>query len=402
VSRASVQAGGSPRPWSLASLMQTSRRRAAGARRPPCDPWLLASVSALLGLGLVMVYSASIASAEHTTGSSAHYLVRQLGAVSLGFLLAYLIMRTPLRLWEVTAPYVLLGGIALLVLVLVPGIGVNVNGSARWLRLGILNVQPSELIKLSMVIYMAGYFVRKREALQTFTHGVVTVGLVVVVVSVLLLQEPDLGAAVVICATVLGMLFLAGVRFWHFGIIALTGAGAIALLTVVAPYRLERVVTFLNPWSDPFDSGFQLVQALIAFGRGAWFGVGLGASVQKLHYLPAAYTDFLFAVTAEELGLVGVFSVITLFVIIVVRAFAIAQQAETAGLPYGARLAQGIGLLLGLQATISMGVNMGVLPTKGLALPFVSYGGSNMLMNLSAVGLLLMIERQTRRYRWGA
>ena len=379
-----------------------NRRRVAGTPRLRWDPWLLGCVAALVGLGLVMVYSASVSSAERTFGNGFYYFLRQLGSVVVGSMLMYLVMHTPLRLWERAGPYLLLLGLALLVLVLVPGFGVNINGSSRWIRLGLVNLQPSEFIKLFLIIYVAGYFVRKQEELQNFTHGIATIALVLMATGILLLQEPDLGAVVVITMTVLGMLFLAGVRLWHFGVMTLTGISVVALLTVLAPYRLQRVVAFLDPWADPFNTGFQLVQALIAFGRGEWLGVGLGASVQKQYYLPAAHTDFLFAVTAEELGLLGVSSVILLFAMLVARAFVISRRAQDAGLLYAARLAQGIGLLLGLQAAISMGVNMGVLPTKGLTLPFMSYGGSSMLVNLAGVGLLLLIERETRKDAWGA
>ncbi len=386
----------------LALSLPRPNRRSAGVRRAAGDPWLLGAVTALVGLGLVMVYSASIAFAERATGSSSHFLLRQVAAAGLGLVCVYMIRRTPLRLWELSGPYLLLFAMALLALVLVPGIGVSVNGSARWLRLGIINLQPSELVKLAMVVYVAGYFVRRHAELHNFTQGVATISVVVAVVSLLLLQEPDLGAVVVICLTVLGLLFLGGVRVRHFWLAAAGGLATVVALMLVAPYRLQRVITFLDPWADPFDSGFQLVQALIAFGRGEWIGVGLGASVQKLHYLPAAYTDFLFAVTAEELGLVGVLAVIALFTVVVVRAFAISRQAEAAGLPFGARLAQGVGLLLGVQALISMGVNMGALPTKGLTLPFMSYGGTSMVVSLSAVGLLLLVEREARQQAWGA
>ena len=202
--------------------------------------------------------------------------------------------------------------------------------------------------------------------------------------------------------TVLAMMFLAGVRYWHFMLMLGAGTAAMTVLAVLSPYRMQRVAGFLNPWDDPFDSGFQLVQALIAFGRGEWFGVGLGASVQKLSYLPAAHTDFLLAVLAEELGIFAVLGVISLFGVVIVRAFMISRHAEQAGLPYASRLAQGIGLLLGAQAMVNMGVNMGVLPTKGLTLPFMSYGGSSMLVSALAVGLLLRVERETRALRWGA
>jgi cell division protein FtsW len=376
--------------------------RTAGARQPSCDPWLLGSVLALVGLGLVMVYSTSISLSESSAGSGSYFVLRQLAAVTLGFFFMYLVMHSPLRLWQAAGPYLLLAGITLLALVLLPGIGVSANGSSRWLRLGMINLQPSEVIKLVLIVYVAGYFVRRQDDLHSFTHGVLIISIVVAVIGMLLLQEPDLGAVVVVCLTALGMLFLAGVRLWHFGLIAAVGMMTVALLTVVRPYRWERVATFLDPWADPFDSGFQLVQALIAFGRGGWFGVGLGASVQKLHYLPAAHTDFLFAVTAEELGLIGVLAVMTLFAVVTARAFAISKRAEEAELLFGARLAQGIGLLLGVQATISIGVNMGVLPTKGLTLPFMSYGGSSALVSLVSIGLLLMIDREARKARWGA
>jgi cell division protein FtsW len=376
-------------------------RRSAGRRRPKADAWLLGCVLALVGLGLVMVYSASISFAERNIGDGSYYLWRQSIAVGLGLLFMYVTMRTPVRLWEAAGPYLLLAGMALLVLVLIPGAGVSVNGSSRWLRLGVINLQPSELIKLIVVVYVAGYFVRRQEELHNFTQGVVIISIVVVAIGMLLLQEPDLGAMVVISMTVLGMLFLAGVRFWHFGVVVVTGVVGMVILTLIAPYRFARVVGFLDPWADPFNSGFQLVQALIAFGRGEWLGVGLGASVQKLYYLPAAHTDFIFAVTAEELGLLGVLVVIVLFGILVTRAFLISRQAERVGLLYGARLAQGVGLLLGLQAIINMGVNMGALPTKGLTLPFLSYGGSSILTSFIAVGLLLMVQRETRAHAWG-
>jgi cell division protein FtsW len=238
--------------------------------------------------------------------------------------------------------------------------------------------------------------VRKQEELRNFTQGIVMVSLVLAVIALLLLLEPDLGTVIVITLTVLTMLFLGGVRFWHFLLVALTGVGAVALLAVVAPYRWARVTSFLDPWADPFNAGFQLVQALIAFGRGEWFGVGLGGSVQKLFYLPAAHTDFVLAVIGEELGLFAVLAVMVLFGVVIVRAFMISRQAERAGQLYASRLAQGLGLLIGYQAIINMGVNMGLLPTKGLTLPFVSYGGSSTLVSLVAVGLLLRIERETR------
>jgi cell division protein FtsW len=305
------------------------------------------------------------------------------------------------RWWEKSGPYLLLIGIVALSVVLLPGIGANINGSSRWIRLGVFNLQPSEFMKLFTVVYVAGYLVRRQEALKNFTQGIVMVSLVVAVIGALLLMEPDMGSLVVITVTVFAMLFLGGVRFWHFLMVLGAGAASMVLLTIVSPYRMARATSFMDPFADPFDTGFQLVQALIAFGRGEWFGVGLGASVQKLFYLPAAHTDFVFAVMAEELGLLAVLGMMVLFGIILVRAFAIARLAEAAGQIYGARLAQGIGLLLGGQGMINMGVNMGLLPTKGLTLPFVSYGGSSMLASCIAMGLLLLIGREARHGDWG-
>jgi cell division protein FtsW len=375
--------------------------RMAGQAQSKWDVWLMASVAILLLLGLVMVYSASISISQRATGNSLHYLLRHLASVLVGLACMAVVMRTRARLWETIGPYLLLLGIGLLVVILVPGLGVHVNGSSRWLRLGVVNLQPSELVKIFMIVYVAGYLVRKQDELRFFTQGILMLSIVLAVIGMLLLQEPDLGSVVVICTTVFGMLFLAGVRFWHFMAVVGAGVGGMVLLTVFAPYRLARVTGFLDPWSDPFNSGFQLTQALIAFGRGEWLGVGLGGSVQKLFYLPAAHTDFLFSVIAEELGLIGVIGVIALFAVVVWRAFIIAQQAERMGQIYAARLAEGVGLLIGVQAMINMGVNMGALPTKGLTLPFVSYGGSSMLVSCIAIGLLFMVDRGSRAHRVG-
>ncbi|GMR20748.1 MAG: putative lipid II flippase FtsW [Gammaproteobacteria bacterium] len=360
----------------------------------------MSSLILLLSLGSIMVYSASISIAEQTTGNAFYFISRHIVHVILGLGLMVLVMHMRIRQWEAAGPFLLLTGIILLVLVVVPGIGVSINGSSRWLRLGIFNVQPSEFVKLAMVVYVAGYLVRHQEKLKLFVPGILMIGLVVAIVGVLLLQEPDLGTVAVISITVLTMMFLAGVRFWHFMAIVFAGAGSMVALTLISPYRMNRVTGFLDPWADPFDAGFQLVQALIAFGRGEWFGVGLGASIQKLSYLPAAHTDFLFAVFAEEFGLLGILLVIVLFGVLVTRALIIARSAEESGQLYAARLVQGIAVWLGAQAMINMGVNMGVLPTKGLTLPFMSYGGSSILSSSIAVGLLLMVERELRTRTW--
>ena len=375
--------------------------RTAGRSLQVWDRWLLGCTSALLALGVIMVYSASIAYAEREMHNSAYFFIRHVCFAILGIVLMVFVMHTRIRWWEKSGPFLLLLGIASLFLVLVPGINAHVNGSSRWIRLGIVNIQPSEFMKLFMVVYLAGYLVRKQEALRNFTQGIVIVSLVVAVIGTLLLLEPDMGTLVVVTVTVFAMLFLGGVRFWHFMLVVAVGLGGMAALTIISPYRMGRVTSFLDPWADPFNSGFQLVQALIAFGRGEWSGVGLGASVQKLFYLPAAHTDFVFAVLAEELGLIAVLGVIVLFGIIFVRAFAIAHQAEAVGQIYGARLAQGLGLLFASQAMINMGVNMGMMPTKGLTLPFLSYGGSSMLASCMAMGLLLLIGREARAAAWG-
>jgi len=360
------------------------------------DHWLLFVVFMLLGFGVVMVGSSSFEIADRKLGQPLYYLVRQAIYVAVGVLAALAVLRIPLEFWEKTNAYFLLGGVLLLVLVLVPGVGREVNGSMRWLSLGIVNVQPSEFAKLFVITYMAGYLVRHGETMQTALGGFVRPMAVLALVSVLLLAEPDFGAAAVILATAMMMMFLGGVRFWQFLVLVLLMALALAALAVSSPYRMERITGFMNPWADPFNSGFQLTQALIAFGRGEWFGVGLGGSVQKLFYLPEAHTDFLFAVIAEEFGFVGAVTLIAMFVFVVVRAFAIGRGAEKVGMRFASYLTYGIGVWIGIQAFINIGVNMGVLPTKGLTLPFMSYGGSSVLVMCIATALLLRVDYERR------
>jgi len=376
--------------------------RKTGSHQLMMDTWLVVAVATLLLFGVVMVYSASISLAQKTTGNDAYYLFRHLLHLAAALITMTLVMRIRLGVLERSGPFLLLVGMGLLVAVLLPGIGTTINGSTRWLHFGPLNIQPSELMKFFMLIYVSGYLVRKEELLSSFTQGVLVIGVVLAVTGVLLLAEPDLGTLVVMSLATIAMMFLAGVRFRYFLMILTVAVSAVVLLTIISPYRMERVTGFLNPWADPFDSGFQLVQALIAFGRGEWFGVGLGASVQKLFYLPAAHTDFVLAVIAEELGLVGVWFVIFLFGVVVHRGFQIARRAEANGLLYGARVAQGSALLLGLQAMINMGVNMGVLPTKGLTLPFISAGGSSLIVSCCLVGLLFRVDYESRLQDWGA
>ena len=376
--------------------------RKSGSQNLMMDSWLAMAVATLLLFGVVMVYSASISLAQKTTGNDAYYLFRHLLHLTAALITMTLVMRIRLNVFERSGPLLLLVGMGLLVAVLLPGIGTTINGSTRWLHFGPFNIQPSELMKFFMLIYVSGYLVRKEELLSSFTQGVLVIGVVLAVTGVLLLAEPDLGTLVVMSLATIAMMFLAGVRFRYFLMILAVAVSAVVLLTIVSPYRMERVTGFLNPWADPFDSGFQLVQALIAFGRGEWFGVGLGASVQKLFYLPAAHTDFVLAVIAEELGVVGVWFVIFLFGVVVHRGFQIARRAEANGLLYGARVAQGSALLLGLQAIINMGVNMGVLPTKGLTLPFISAGGSSLIVSCCLVGLMFRVDYESRLHDWGA
>lgn len=372
------------------------RRQAVGGAAPWCDPLLAGTAVALLMLGLVMVASASISLSDRQFGQPFYYTVRQLVFVAAGLLAAWAVMRARLVYWERGGVILLVAGIALLVAVLIPGVGREVNGASRWLPLGVFNLQASELVKLFVIVYLAGYLVRHGDALRASFQAFLKPLALLALIAALLLLEPDFGATAVIFATALGMLFLAGVRLSHFAVVIGVVGAAAAVLAYSSPYRLERLTTFLDPWADPFDSGFQLTQALIAIGRGEWFGVGLGGSIQKLFYLPEAHTDFLFAVLAEELGLVGVIAVLGLFTVLVWRAFIIGHRAELSGNRFGAYLAYGLGMWFGLQAFINMGVNMGALPTKGLTLPLMSYGGSSIVVMCIVVALLLRVDYETR------
>jgi cell division protein FtsW len=361
----------------------------------------------LLAIGVVMVYSASIAMAEtsrHTGYRAWYFLVRHAAFVAVGLVSAAVAFQIPVRAWQRMAPWLFIGGAVLLILVLVPGLGRSVNGSRRWLSLFVINLQPSELMKLFVVLYASSYAVRKaafrhaeQPLKQTLIRGFLPLLVVMVLISGLLLAEPDFGACVVILAIGFGILFLGGLDWRLFLGLFLLLPPAIALMIVAAPYRLQRFVAFLDPWSDPYGKGYQLSHSLIAFGRGEWLGVGLGASVEKLLYLPEAHTDFLLAVIAEELGFLGVAVVITLFVWVLWRAYAIGKQAARLERPFAALVAQGIGVWLGFQAFINIGVNMGVLPTKGLTLPLLSFGGSGIVANCIALGVLLRIDYENRR-----
>ena len=369
------------------------------APRSELDMTLFWSVVLLLSLGLVMVYSASIAmsEAEKMTGYRMHYyLMRHAIFLVIGVIAACAAFQIPVALWQRLAlPLFILGGL-LLVLVLIPGIGREVNGSRRWISLGFTGMQPSEFMKFFVVLYAADYTVRKAAFMNDFKKGFLPMLAVMVFIGAMLLRQPDFGALVVITAIAMAVLFLGGLNWRVFaGLIVLLAVAFVALI-IVSPYRLQRIVGFMDPWADAFGKGYQLSHSLIAFGRGEWLGVGLGGSVEKLFYLPEAHTDFLLAVIAEELGFVGIAIVLALFVLLIYRAFAVGREAMMREKYFPALVAQGIGVWLSVQAFINMGVNMGVLPTKGLTLPFLSYGGSGIIVNCVAVAVLLRIDAENR------
>lgn len=355
---------------------------------------LLLLVLTLLSIGVVMVGSASVGVSERISGDATYYFTRQLGFVTVGLLVAAVAWTIPTRVISQLGPLLILIAALALALVFIPGIGKTVNGSTRWIALGPVNLQVSEVVKLAFIIYLAQYLVRRGEQVRENIRCFLKPMMIVAGFSLLLLLEPDFGATVVLITTAMGMFFLFGVRLWIFGgMLAIAGSG-MAMLAISSPYRMERLTTFLNPWADPFNSGFQLTQALIAFGRGEWFGVGLGGSVQKLFYLPEAHTDFVYSVIAEELGMLGAGIVVLLFVLLVGRIFRIGQRAEQAGMIFGAYLSYGVAIWVALQAFINMGVNMGLLPTKGLTLPLMSYGGSSVIVMIVALALVLRVASE--------
>jgi len=360
------------------------------------DTITLGLAAALLLVGLVMVTSASMSVAAKDLGDPFYYLERQFLFGLCGVLAAWVLTRVPAEQWEKHSLALLLLGLGLLLLVLIPGLGAKINGARRWLRIGPMNFQVSELAKVLVLIWICSYCVRKRAELEeTFAGLLRPVGLLVVA-GVLLLLEPDFGATTVLFATGIAVLFVAGARLRYVFTLVSAVAAAFAVLALTSTYRLKRLTVFLHPWDDPFNGGFQLTQSLIAIGRGGWFGVGLGSSIQKLFYLPEAHTDFVFAVLAEELGLVGVIGVIGLFVALVWRAFQISRMASQAGLKFQSYFALAFGMWLGLQAIVNIGVNMGVLPTKGLTLPLLSYGRSSLIVSLGWLGVLLRIYHEVK------
>ena len=360
------------------------------------DFWLIGVTGILVGMGLVMVASSSIPLAHKNGYVDLYYFWRQLAAFLLGVGSGAVILRVPLAVFEKYSTVLLFLSVASLAIILIPGVGREVNGSIRWLQFGPISLQASEPAKLAIIVYVSSYLVRHQAQVQSEFIGFIKPVGVLTIITGLLLLEPDFGAAVVIFATILGMLFLGQVpllRFVAWGMVALAILMSLALL---APYRLQRLMVFRDPWSDPYDSGFQLTQALIAFGRGEWFGVGLGNSIQKLFYLPEVHTDFLFAVVGEELGMLGTITVISLFLFLIWRSFFIGGLAQRAGQSFAAYLSYGIGLLIGMEAFINIGVNMGLLPTKGLTLPLMSYGSNSMLIVCVMLAMVLRVAKESR------
>ncbi len=379
--------------------------QAGPAAMTPAATWsrldgpLLLAVAALLALGLVMVTSASMPMADRITGNPWYYFTRQAVYMCLALMVAFVVMQVPTTVWQ-RAGYPLVAlALILLVLVLIPGIGKSVNGSARWIDLGVFQIQVSEPARLFLLVYLAGYLVRHHVALQDGFGAFLRPMLVLSLAVALLLMEPDFGAAVVLVAAALVMLYVAGVRLGYFIMLFSVSLAAMLFLVWSSPYRVARFTGFLNPWSDPFNSGFQLTQSLIAIGSGQWLGAGLGGSMQKMFYLPEAHTDFLFAILAEELGLAGSLTVIALYAVVIWRTMHIAAGAAAAGRWFSAYLVYGLGAWLGMQAFVNIGVNMGLLPTKGLTLPLMSYGGSSLLVTAVALGIILRVGLETRSPR---
>ncbi|MEJ8675298.1 putative lipid II flippase FtsW [Chromobacterium amazonense] len=369
----------------------------------PLDEALAWALALLLSVSLVMVYSASIAYAEAdaATQNRYFYLIRHIVFMVIGLSVAYAAFQVPTAFWQKYSGKIFLIGLVMLVLVLIPGIGKVVNGSRRWINLFVLNLQPSEVMKFATVLYAADYTVRKTHLMHSLKEGFAPMFAAMVVVAFLLLREPDFGALMVVMSIAMGLLFLGGINMRIFSGLALMAIVAIVLLIVSSPYRLKRVLGFMDPWDDPYGKGYQLSHSLIAIGRGEWFGVGLGGSIEKLFYLPEAHTDFILAVIAEEFGFAGICVLIGLYAWIVRRAFHIGVESKKLERYYQALVAQGMGIWLGIQVFFNIGVNMGLLPTKGLTLPLMSFGGSAMLMNLIAMAVLLRVDYENRRIMRG-
>lgn len=355
---------------------------------------LLLSAGILFCIGLVMVASASMGVADAQFGSPFYFFTRHMIYLLMGVMVGMFAVRVPIATWQRFSGVLLLAAFVLLIVVLIPGIGRRINGSMRWIGVGPLTLQPSEFAKFAVIAYMSAYLLRRQDEVRSSWSGFIKPMAVVGIAVLLLLLEPDFGASVVTVAAVLGMLFLAGTPVLQFAVLMITVVVMGSLAVIFEPYRMKRLLAFTDPWADQFNSGYQLAQSLIAFGRGEWTGVGLGKSVQKLFYLPEAHTDFVFAVYAEEFGLVGVFFVVFLFWLLVRSGVRIGQQAELRNDAYAAYLAYGLSFLIGVQALVNIGVNMGLFPTKGLTLPLVSYGGTSLLVVFLMLGVLLRIDAE--------
>lgn len=381
-------------------MQKTNKLRHALLQHTKIDVWLLCATSALLLLGIIMVTSASIGIAERNLGKPFYYTVHQSIYALLGITGAIVVYTLPMKIWFRLSMPILLVCILSLVVVLIPGVGKEVNGSVRWINLGFGSIQFSEFVKLGIIIYFSSYIVRYQTELihnvSTFIRPIILIA----IICGLLILQPDFGTAVVILSTVFVLLFLAGVPLWQFFILMLLAGSVLTVIAVAAPYRIQRLTSFLDPWANQFDSGYQLTQALIAFGRGEWFGMGLGSSIQKLFYLPEAHTDFVFAVLAEELGLVGALCTLSLYLVLVYRGMIVGYQAEKREERFSAFICYGISIWVGIQTLINIGVNTGLLPTKGLTLPFISYGGNSLIVFCIAMGFIFRTDFENRfRYR---
>ena len=373
----------------------------AASRMLDFDQNLLWVIVLLLAFGLVMVYSATVAIPEdphfaHWT--QFHFFWRDLAAIALGLIGGWVVFQFPMKFWERWAPYLFVASLVMLVAVLVPFLGKGVNGSRRWIPLGVFNFQPSELVKLTTILYAADFIVRKQDVKQKFGKAFVPMAAALAVIGMLLLAEPDMGAFLVIASVAMVIVYLGGVNGKMFAALTVVMIGAFVLMIVLSPWRRDRIFAYLNPWAEgqALGSAYQLAHALIAMGRGHWLGVGLGGSVEKLHYLPEPQTDFLLAIIGEELGFAGVLTVTLVFAWITKRAFDIGRQALAADRMFSSLVAQGVGVLVGGQAFINIGVNLGLLPTKGLTLPLLSYGGSATLVSLLSLAILLRVDFENR------
>lgn len=375
-------------------IVQLSPSPLRGPRGFDVDFWMLAGCLALLGLGLVMIASASTEVGAANASGPWHYMVRQLLFICIGLGAAGVVLLVPMEWWQRSSGMLLLAAFALLALVLV--VGREVNGATRWIGLGPFNLQPSEIAKVFVVVYLSSYLVRRKDEVRESWWGFFKPILVLIPMAGLLLLEPDFGATVVMLGAGVGLLFLGGVGLFRFSLMAVLAVVAVFILVQSQEYRMQRLITFTDPWADQYGSGYQLTQALIAFGRGEWFGVGLGNSIQKQFFLPEAHTDFVFAILAEELGMVGALLTVALFVFVSVRALYIGLGAERAGQPFAACVAYGLSFLWIGQFLINIGVNIGLLPTKGLTLPFLSYGGSSLVICCVTLAMLLRIEWESR------